>query len=89
MRSYSQPDMTIVVSEFEDKLRNIPCLSQFINSGFIKIGETISALPDQLTVDQLDFLPDIDILSKEQLEKLLALLDDLMDDLEDEEPDEF
>ena len=74
--------------EFEDKLRSIPGLSQFIDSGFIKVGETITALPDQLTVDQLEFLPDIDTLGKEDLEKLLGLFDNLMDDLEDEEPDE-
>lgn len=76
------------MSEFEDKLRSIPGLSPFIDSGFIKVGDTMTTLPDQLTVDQLGFLPDIDTLGKEDLEKLLGLLDDLMDDLEDEEPDE-
>ena len=76
------------MSEFEDKLRSIPGLSQFIDSGFIKVGETMTTLPDQLTVDQLEFLPDIGSLGKEDLEKLLSLLDDLMDDLDDEEPDE-
>ena len=76
------------MSEFEDKLRSIPGLSPFIDSGFIKVGDTMTTLPDQLTVDQLGFLPDIDALGKEDLEKLLGLLDDLMDDLEDEEPDE-
>ena len=76
------------MSEFEDKLLSIPGLSPFIDSGFIKVGDTMTTLPDQLTVDQLGFLPDIDTLGKEDLEKLLGLLDDLMDDLEDEEPDE-
>ena len=57
------------MSEFEDKLRSIPGLSQFIDSGFIKVGETMTTLPDQLTVDQLEFLPDIDTLGKEDLEK--------------------
>ena len=76
------------MSESEDKQRSIPGLSPFIDSGFIKVGDTMTTLPDQLTVDQLGFLPDIDTLGKEDLEKLLGLLDDLMDDLEDEEPDE-
>ena len=76
------------MSEFEDNLRSIPGLSQFIDSGFIKVEEAMTTLPDQLTVDQLEFLPDIDTLGKEDLEKLLSLLDDLMDDLDDEEPDE-
>ena len=76
------------MSEFEDKLRSIPGLSQFIDSGFIKVGETMTTLPDQLTMEQLEFLPDIDTLSKEELEQLLGLLDNLMDDLESEEPDE-
>lgn len=76
------------MSEFEDKLRSIPGLSQFIDSGFIKVGKTMTTLPDQLTVDQLEFLPDIDTLGKEDLEKLSVLLDNLMDDLEGEEPDE-
>ena len=50
------------MSEFEDKLRSIPGLSPFIDSGFIKVGDTMTTLPDQLTVDQLGFLPDIDTL---------------------------
>jgi hypothetical protein len=58
------------MSEFEDKQRSIPGLSPFIDSGFIKVGETMTTLPDQLTVDQLEFLPDIDTLGKEDLEKL-------------------
>ena len=76
------------MSEFEDNLRSIPGLSQFIDSGFIKVEESMTTLPDQLTMEQLEFLPDIDTLSKEELEQLLGLLDNLMDDLESEEPDE-
>lgn len=78
------------MSEFEDKLHSIPGLSQFIDNGFIRIGEefTSDTLPDTLTMDDLEFLPDIDTLDEEGLEAILERLEDLLDDLESEEPDE-
>lgn len=78
------------MSEFEDKLRSIPGLSQFVDNGIIKVGEELTSdtLPDTLTMDDLEFLPDIDTLDREGLELLLSRLEDLLDDLEDREPDE-
>ena len=75
------------MTEFEDKLGQIPGLAQLIDSGMVKIG-TSDTIPDPLTVDELEFLPDIDTLDKDELEYLLERLEDLMDNLEDEEPDE-
>ena len=76
--------------EFEDKLRSIPGLSQFIDNGFIRVGEelTCDSLPDRLTMNDLEFLPDIDTLDQEGLEVVLEKLESLLDDLEEEEPDE-
>ena len=74
-------------TEFEAKLRQIPGLAQFIDSGMIKIG-TSDSIPDPLTVNELEFLPDIDMIDKDELEYLLGRLEDLIDNLEDEEPNE-
>lgn len=78
------------MSEFEDKLRSIPGFSQFIDSGIIRVGEEYStdSLPERLTMEDLEFLPDLDTLDQEGLEALLSRLEGLLDDLDGEEPDE-
>ena len=84
------------MSEFEDKLRSIPGLSQFIDSGFIKVGETMTTLPllsllDDLMDDLDDEEPDENTEAHEEWEESMDEVTDLMDevqsrieDLEDE-----
>lgn len=44
--------------------------------------------PKPLTMADLEFLPDLDALDRDELEALLARLETLSDALDDEEPDE-
>ena len=69
------------MTEFEDMLRQIPGMDNLIASGVVKIDTP-------LTMDDMEFLPDLDTLDVPALEELLERLEGLLDDLEDEEPDE-
>lgn len=75
------------MAEFEEMPKRIPDLIRMID-GEVPKAETADAIPDPLTADELEFLPDIDTLDRDELEVLLGRLEDLMDSLEDEEPDE-
>ena len=69
------------MTEFEDMLRRIPGMDSLIASGVIRIDTP-------LTMEDLEFLPDLDTLDTPALEELLDRLEGLLDDLEDDEPDE-
>lgn len=69
------------MSEFEDMLQQIPCIDNLIASGVVRIDTP-------LTMEDLEFLPDLDTLDAPALEELLDRLEGLLDDLEDDEPDE-
>ena len=73
----------IHMSEFEDMVRQIPGIDDLIASGILKIDTSVP-----LSMDELEFLPDIDMLDQDELESLLSQLEELLDDLEEEEPDE-
>lgn len=66
---------------FEDMLRRIPGIDSLIASGVIRIDTP-------LTMEDLEFLPDLDTLDSPALEELLDRLEGLLNDLEDDEPDE-
>lgn len=71
------------MSEFEDMIRQIPGIDDLIARGILRIDNS-----EPLSMDELEFLPDIDTLNQDELESLLSRLEGLLDDLEDEEPDE-
>ena len=67
------------MSEFDDLTRHIPGIADDVLSG---------AAVQPLTMDELEFLPDIDMMDKGELEALLGRLEELLDDMEGNEPDE-
>jgi len=67
------------MTEFEDMLRQIPGMDSLIASGVVRIDTA-------LTMEDLEFLPDLDTLDTPALEELLDRLEGLLDDLEDDEP---
>lgn len=69
------------MSKFEDLLSQIPGIDDLIASGVVRVDTP-------LTMDDLEFLPDLDTLDAPALEELLDRLEGLRDDLEDDEPDE-
>ena len=69
------------LNTFIEIMKDIPEIKELIDKGTLSLPSVDSQ--KQLTISDLDFLPDVNTLNKSELEDLLDELEDLAGELED------
>ena len=69
------------LNRYIEIMKDIPEIKELIDKGALSLPSVDSQ--NQLTISDLDSLPDVNTLNRSELEELLAQLEDLAGDLED------